>query len=485
MENIEAMLCAYIEGDLDEAGRAQIEKHLQEHPQHRKLIAALTATRDLMRDLPRAKAPADVGEWLHGQVERSILLDDSDLKATAQRAKPSRWPQLLGVAAVLLLFAALGIIVMKMVMPTFTPPVSPTAATIRMPAPSPAETENAASDQTKTNDAAAQQSLRDYVSKFAAAQPLPAVQLDVEAVRRRLQNSGYAVNTNGNAQTPSVLLVINSSDRSTTEGQITQYLNSQNGISWLRVPDESAKSPVQALQLNQLAGAQNQNLAASPPPEQASTTQPAAPTASANYELKDQAEIEASALKTAEKNPSSNFLAPPTTQPAIDMYVAQGMTIQQADALRQSLVSQPNVQAAQIYRETALEVPTTQPGANSNLVLSAQQESLKPMIPADQLVVNGGTTPTTTEPTAPTTAPALAYTTNLSANASAGLGGKFGGVGGGGTNTQMAVSNVVAVIVVQPAGPPAPQVAGTPAAPPAAAPSTEPATTLPSPSTQP
>ena len=28
MENIEAMLCAYIEGDLDEAGRAQIEKHL-------------------------------------------------------------------------------------------------------------------------------------------------------------------------------------------------------------------------------------------------------------------------------------------------------------------------------------------------------------------------------------------------------------------------------------------------------------------------
>jgi anti-sigma factor RsiW len=482
MENIEAMLCAYIEGDLDEAGRAQIEKHLQEHPQHRKLIAALTATRDLMRDLPRAKAPADVGEWLHGQVERSILLDDSDLKATAQRAKPSRWPQLLGVAAVLLLFAALGIIVMKMVMPTFTPPVSPTAATIRMPAPSPAETENAASDQTKTNDASAQQSLRDYVSKFAAAQPLPSVQLDVEAVRRRLQNSGYAANTNGNEQTPSVVLVINSSDRSTTEGQITQYLNSQNGISWLRVPDESAKSRVQTLQLNQLAGAQNQNLAASPPPEQASTTQPAAPTASANYELKDQAEFEASALKSAEKNPSSNFLASPTTQPATDMYVAQGMTIQQADALRQSLVSQPNVQAAQIYRQPALEVPTTQPGANSNLVLSAQQESLKPMVPADQMVVNGGTTPSTTEPT---TAPALGDTTNLSANASAALGGKFGGVGGGGTNTQMAVSNVDAVIVVQPAGPPAPQAAGMAAPQPAAAPSTEPATTLPSPSTQP
>src|ERR1700683_3416928 len=133
MENIEAMLCAYIEGDLDEAGRAQIEKHLQEHPQHRKLIESLTATRDLMRDLPRAKAPPDVGEWLHGQVERSILLDDSASIPIA-RAKASRLPQWRGVAAVLLLFAALGAIVMRMVAPTFKAPVSPTASTVQPPA---------------------------------------------------------------------------------------------------------------------------------------------------------------------------------------------------------------------------------------------------------------------------------------------------------------------------------------------------------------
>jgi hypothetical protein len=162
------------------------------------------------------------------------------------------------------------------------------------------------------------------------------------------------------------------------------------------------------------------------------------------------------------------------------MYVAQGMTVQQADALRQSLASQPDVQAAQIYKQPALDIPATQPGANTNLVLGEQQESLKPIIPADQLITNGGTTPPTTEPT---TAPAVAQTTSLSANASAALGAKFGGGAGG--NYQMAVSNVDAVIVVQPAGPPAPQAAGMPAPQPAAAPSTEPATTLPSPATQP
>ena len=61
MENIEAMLCAYIEGDLDAAGRAQIEKHLQDHPQHRKLIQELSAMRDLVRGLPRVKAPMEIG----------------------------------------------------------------------------------------------------------------------------------------------------------------------------------------------------------------------------------------------------------------------------------------------------------------------------------------------------------------------------------------------------------------------------------------
>ena len=473
MENIEAMLCAYIEGDLDEAGRAQIEKHLQEHPQHRKLIAALTTTRDLMRDLPRAKAPADVGEWLHGQVERSILLDDSDMKTTAQRAKPSRWPQLLGVAAVLLLFASLGIIVMKMVMPTFTPPVSPTAATIKMPTSSQAQTEDQVRDESKANGPVMANDL--LLSKAppsqAVPQEIPPAPFDVNAVRQRLASSGYAANANGIEQTAPVVLVINSSNRSTTDGQITQYLNRQSGISWRQVPDESVQSPGQTPQLNQLAAARQQSLAASPLPAQPSATQPASPLASASYAAQNnraQNGYLGDALRTLEKKDSENLSAPPTTQPATDMYVAQGMTVQQADELRQSLASQPDVQACRVYKQMALDVPATQPGANADLVLGERQETLKPTIPADQLVVTGGLTPPTTQPT---TAPAIADTTNLPAGAPAGLAGKA--VGGGGSNSQMAVANVDAVIVVQPA-------AATPPAP-----STEPAATSPSASTQP
>ena len=42
-ENIEAKLCAYVDGELDEAGRAEIEAHLAANVQHRQLIEELKA----------------------------------------------------------------------------------------------------------------------------------------------------------------------------------------------------------------------------------------------------------------------------------------------------------------------------------------------------------------------------------------------------------------------------------------------------------
>ena len=37
-EQIEAKLCAYVDGELDAAGRAEIEQHLAANPQHRALV---------------------------------------------------------------------------------------------------------------------------------------------------------------------------------------------------------------------------------------------------------------------------------------------------------------------------------------------------------------------------------------------------------------------------------------------------------------
>lgn len=75
-QDIEAKLCDYIEGELSESDRAEISRHLDAHPEHRQMIEELMRTRNLVRDLPRAKAPPELNEALHGQLERSMLLGD-------------------------------------------------------------------------------------------------------------------------------------------------------------------------------------------------------------------------------------------------------------------------------------------------------------------------------------------------------------------------------------------------------------------------
>src|SRR5437764_1190677 len=57
-EQIEAKLCAYLDGELDEQGRAEIEKHLEQNPAHRKLLSEVGKTRGLLRTLPRERAAA-------------------------------------------------------------------------------------------------------------------------------------------------------------------------------------------------------------------------------------------------------------------------------------------------------------------------------------------------------------------------------------------------------------------------------------------
>jgi hypothetical protein len=106
-EDIEARLCAYIEGELDAAGRAEIERHLSTNPQHRKLINDLSQQRDLLAALPRVRAPLDVAETLNAQLERSALLTDED-DWRDRHLRISRWPQLKAAAAVLLLVSGLA-----------------------------------------------------------------------------------------------------------------------------------------------------------------------------------------------------------------------------------------------------------------------------------------------------------------------------------------------------------------------------------------
>src|SRR5687768_17036468 len=119
-ENIEAKLCAYIDGELDAQGRAEIEKHLAANPQHRGLIAELSKQREMLRALPRESAPEEIMEFLQGQLERAGLLgDDAAAEAEAQAMRINRWPQVMAAAAIV--FLAVGLVgIIYFVLPSQT-----------------------------------------------------------------------------------------------------------------------------------------------------------------------------------------------------------------------------------------------------------------------------------------------------------------------------------------------------------------------------
>src|SRR5580698_6426103 len=119
-EEIEAKLAAYIDGELDAAGRAEIEKHLQANPQHRTLISDLMQQRELVRSLPRTNAPAEISETLQGQLERSVLLGSGVDAGDDTSMRMSPWPHRGAIAAIVLLTAGLSFLVYK-VLPSNKP----------------------------------------------------------------------------------------------------------------------------------------------------------------------------------------------------------------------------------------------------------------------------------------------------------------------------------------------------------------------------
>lgn len=110
-ENVEARLCDYIENQLDEAGRAEIEQHLQTNPQHRQLLVELMQMRDWVRQLPMESAPAEILDSLQSQLERSVLLQTDDEQTPDLVLHVRRLPQFIAIAAMLLLAVGLAAVI--------------------------------------------------------------------------------------------------------------------------------------------------------------------------------------------------------------------------------------------------------------------------------------------------------------------------------------------------------------------------------------
>jgi hypothetical protein len=467
MENIEAMLCAYIEGDLDEAGRAQIEKHLKENPQHRKMIQELMGMREMVRALPRVKAPADVGESLQLQAERAILLDDSPA-AAARQSGGGRWSQFLAIAAVFLLCASLCLVLYRALGPTLKPPVftEKTPANLTAPpamdrdasqvaeaakaAPPAGAEDNSTGIQGGANvsnpTATLVQSAAATMQQQAQQQMASPSGVDVETVRRRLANSGYGVAPAAGANSsPTVLMVVSSSNPSAASSQVTQFLTNNSGISWRRVPPDATNVNQNFQQQPAGGGGIGSGTGGSDTIQQR---------AFQTGRAKDAQKVDQTAGATKQFQAASPIA--PATQPSSDVYVAKGLTPQQASELGQSLSAAQNGAECQVIMQSGAILATTQPSslfmANGSVVLPQADESSSTTQPSASGNANSQVESATTAPSNSLSnraeIPALADT----GNRPQGLRMQNGLIQ---ANQAMAVQEVDAVIIVQATSAPA------------------------------
>jgi hypothetical protein len=264
------------------------------------------------------------------------------------------------------------------------------------PGAAPSEVPQAAAHQAevKVQPAEATMQKLQNLNDQSRPQVVTASQLDLGAIRRRLESSGYGVNANGGGigggNWAPVLMVVNSSDAPATKVQIAQFLNNSTGISWNVIPqDADWKSNATTLPTG---GAVAGGAAQSP----------------LKYSLKALDTSGNVAAETAEA----------TTQPSSDVfYVARGLTAEQADALRQTLIVPQNgpevqvtMQSAQPLMQLALTPATTEPSVKTDKEVNVMGvEALAATATSQPSVsANGAADRLAT----PTTAPAVGMSVN-------------------------------------------------------------------------
>ncbi len=119
VEQIESKLAAYVDGILTPEERAEIEQHLAANPSHLALISDLIAQKDMLARLPRERSPIDLSEDLQNHLERESLLGGPPIEEAGAAFRLNRWPQLLSMAAIVLLAFGVGMVVYKVLPPKY------------------------------------------------------------------------------------------------------------------------------------------------------------------------------------------------------------------------------------------------------------------------------------------------------------------------------------------------------------------------------
>ena len=245
----DARLCDYLEGDLDPAGRAEVERLLARRTRDRAVVADLLRHRSALRDLPPEAAPPEIYEEVMGGLERSALLDDRNDHAGSSAA--FRWTRLLAVAAVALLGIGLTVAtlyllpggaggptvatsVVEKAMPKSMPPKD--LPIIMPPAPGQASNGPAAS-QPKNR-------LKDelYYSPPAALMTAPMAREVARETAKQVDKPA-----------PPLVLLVSTDDLKSADAQVTGYL-ARNSIAYEPAPEAeqrfvfgAAKSSVSVL----------------------------------------------------------------------------------------------------------------------------------------------------------------------------------------------------------------------------------------------
>lgn len=107
-DNLEEQLSAYLDGELTDAERAEVEAYLAGHEDARRTLAELSRNAGLLHSLPRAKAPDGLLELISAQMEREELLGAGSFSSNAPAASRHGAGRWLASAAVILLAASAG-----------------------------------------------------------------------------------------------------------------------------------------------------------------------------------------------------------------------------------------------------------------------------------------------------------------------------------------------------------------------------------------
>lgn len=254
-DNIEAKLAAYIDGELDEAGRQEIEQYLLTNPGHRRLLTELGKTHALLADLPQEQAPPEIMEEYNSQLERAALLGDAQDIESRTVHRINRRPQLFSLAAILALTVGLGIVVYFVLLPTGPQPY--TIATDQTPLTRNGPTSRPVGDDTASPALASEGQVNNHTAGNRAEAPAPVnassasvlrqtrsmdaarlgpsagvadsqwQQKDQQLVVQRIQQQLGTVHIN--TATPVFAAIVQTNDRSATQDQILSFL-SVNGI---------------------------------------------------------------------------------------------------------------------------------------------------------------------------------------------------------------------------------------------------------------